>query len=215
MQNANDSRIDYKAMVQDGYDRCADAYEQARQFKTHPELDLLTRHLADETQVLDIGCGAGVPITRTLAQRFRVTGVDISGEQIRRARLNVPTATFLHGDIMSSTFPAASFDAAVAFYSIFHLPRQEHPELLRRISQWLKPGGYFLATVTSVAEAAYTEDDFFGVTMYWSNEGLEDYQVMLTALGFKLLETSVIGHGYTEGAQLPLEYHPLILAQLT
>jgi len=214
MQPANDPDVDYKALVQRGYDLCATSYEAARQGEANPELDLLTRQLPNGAHVIDIGCGAGIPIARTLAQRFRVTGVDISSEQIRRARRNVPEGTFIQGDIMSVTFPSAGFDAAVAFYTIFHLPREEHPALLRRIYGWLKPGGYLLATVTPFAEAAYTEDDFFDVTMYWSNYGLDDYRAILTQIGFKLLETAVIGHGYTEEKQTPAEHHPLIFAQV-
>lgn len=214
MQAANDPNVDYKKLVQHSYDLCAADYAQARQGKVHPELDLLTRRLNDDAHVLDIGCGAGVPIAQTLARRFKVTGVDISGEQIRRARLNVPEATFIRGDIMSIDFPAASFDAVVAYYSLFHLPREEHPDLLRRIYAWLNPGGYLLATVTSSAEDAYTEDDFFGVTMYWSNYGLEDYKNLLTEIGFELLETDAIGHGYTVDQQATPEHHPLIFAQV-
>ena len=78
--------------------------------------------------MLDIGCGAGVPVTQALSGRFAVTGVDISSEMVRQARANVPGATFIHGDITSVDFPDSSFDAVVAFYSIFHLPREEHPE---------------------------------------------------------------------------------------
>jgi SAM-dependent methyltransferase len=128
--------------------------------------------------------------------------------------MNVPTGTFIQGDIMSVTFPPAAFDAAVAFYTLFHLPREEHPELLKRIRTWLKPGGYLLATVTSFAEAPYTEDDFFGVTMYWSNYGLDDYKAILTEIGFSLLETAAIGHGYTTEKPAPSEHHPLIFAQV-
>ncbi len=145
MQPANDPAVDYKALVQRGYDLCAASYEEARQGEADPDLDLLIRRLTNGAHVLDIGCGAGVPIARTLAQRFRVTGVDISSEQIRRARRNVPEGTFIQGDIMSVTFPSADFDAAVAYYTIFHLPREEHPELLQRLYGWLKPGGYLLA----------------------------------------------------------------------
>ncbi len=138
---ADDPHANYKALVQRGYDRCATAYETARPGAAHPELGLLTSRLAGAGQVLDVGCGAGVPIARTLAQRWRVTGVDISGEQIRRATRNVPGAAFIQADIMSLTFPPATFDAVVAYYSLFHLPRVEHPALLSRGFRWLKPGG--------------------------------------------------------------------------
>ena len=41
-------------------------------------------------RVLDLGCGAGVPIARRLAERYKVTGVDISERQIMLVRRNVP-----------------------------------------------------------------------------------------------------------------------------
>lgn len=213
MQPANDPAINYKQLVEQSYDRCAAAYAAARQQSTHPELALLIERLPDNAHVLDIGCGAGVPVARTLAYHAAVTGVDISAEQIRRARNQVPIGRFIHSDIMALEFPPAMFDAVVAFYSLFHLPREEHPELLRRIHTWLKPGGYLLATVTQVAEEAYTEDDFFGVTMYWSNYGLADYRRLLTTLGFAVLDTHVLGHGYATDTSATPEAHPLLFAQ--
>ncbi len=173
MKLADDPTFDYKALVQRGYDRCADAYHEARSNEAGPELDFLAKRIEDGATVLDVGCGAGVPYTRALAQRFTVTGVDSSGEMIKRARANVPNGRFIHGDVMSVEFSPSSFNGAIAFYSIFHLPREEHPELFRRIYDWLQPGGYFLCTLTRFSEEAHTEDDFFGVTMYWSNYGLE------------------------------------------
>jgi cyclopropane fatty-acyl-phospholipid synthase-like methyltransferase len=163
--------------------------------------------------VLDVGCGAGVPVARALAGRFAVTGVDISGGMIARARANVPQATFIHADVMAVTFPPQHFDAVVAFYSIFHLPREEHPELLRRVYGWLKPGGYLLATLSTVDERPYTDDDFFGETMFWSNYGLEAYKGILAGLGFRLLEVTSTGHGYGETYAGDDEHHPLILAR--
>ena len=213
MKPADDPTIDYKILVQRGYDRCADAYHEARSNEAGPELDFLAKRLEDGATMLDIGCGTGVPYTRTLAQRFTVTGVDSSSEMIKQARANVPNGRFIHGDIMSVEFSPSSFNGALAFYSVFHIPREEHPELFRRIYDWLKPGGYLLCTLTHSGEEAYTEDDFFGVTMYWSNYGLEDYKEILTRVGFNILETSVTGHGYTEAHQAPHENHPLVLAQ--
>lgn len=214
MKPADDSNINYKDLVQRGYNSCAAEYDKSRQREAGPELTLLTSRLGDGATILDVGCGAGVPVAKTLAQRFAVTGVDISGEMINRARTNVPQATFIEGDIMSVEFPPSYFDAAVAFYSIFHLPREEHPELLRRIYGWLKPGGYLLATLSYLNEAPYTED-YLGVTMYWSNYGLEDYKKILTEVGFTLMETTVVGHGYQAEVQTSDERHPLVFAQKT
>ncbi|MEM8535885.1 MAG: class I SAM-dependent methyltransferase [Chloroflexota bacterium] len=214
MKPANDPAIDYQKVVQEGYDQCAAAYEQARRNKAHPELTLLIDRLPTSATVLDLGCGAGVPIARTLAQHFAITGVDSSGEQIRRAHINVPSGTFLCDDISEIDFPSASFDAVVAFYSIFHLPREKHLALFQRIHTWLKSDGYLLATVTKTREDAYTKDDFFGVTMYWSNYSLTEYQKMLQQVGFQLIDMTTIGHGYID-TRPDGEVHPLVFAQKT
>jgi Methyltransferase domain len=60
-----------------------------------------------------------------LAERFDVTGVDISGVQISRAQRLVPTGTFLRADIASLEFPPASFDAVVSFFALIHVPVEE------------------------------------------------------------------------------------------
>jgi len=198
VQPANDPNIDYRHLVQHSYNACAAAYDQARQRDTEPELTRLTQHLHPGASVLDLGCGAGVPVARTLAHHFAVTGVDISEEQLRRAQQHVPSATFIRGDMLTIAFPPSHFDAVVAFYSIFHTPREEHAHLFQRIHQWLKPRGYLLATLAVHAEAAYTEDDFFGVTMYWSNYGIAEYRTLLEQAGFEVLATTMLGHGYND-----------------
>ena len=38
----------------------------------------------------------------------------------------------------------------------------------------------FLCTLSDYPEEGYTEDDFFGVTMYWSNYGIHEYREILT-----------------------------------
>lgn len=215
MEPADDPNTDYKALVARGYDQCAAEYEAARRAGPVDALDLLTQRVPAGGRVLDLGCGAGVPVALALAQRYRVTGVDISAEQVRRAQRNVPAAEFIHADLMSAGLPAGHFDAAVAFYAIFHLPREEHAGLFARVRRWLKPGGYFLATLAEAAEAPYLEHDFFGATMYWSNYGLDDYRRLLAEAGFSLVDLGTLDHGYYPEASSPAEQHPLVLAQAT
>lgn len=75
--------------------------------------------------------------------------MDISTVQVGLARGNVPGADFRHGDFSELVFPKGSFDAVLALYSIFHLPRADHPQLYGRIHEWLSPGGLFLAALVA------------------------------------------------------------------
>ncbi len=208
MKPATDSHIDYKKLVHDGYNACAKAFAAAREGGP-PALDLLLSRLSCGAEVLDLGCGCGVPVAKALAAHHRVTGVDFSSEQIRLARTNVPSATFIEADIASLQLEPSSLNAVVAFYVIFHLPRAEQLQLLRSIWRWLKPGGYFLGTLSLWNEEPYTED-FFGVPMFWTNFGLEEYLQFLQEMGYQVLETSMLSHGY--GAHQPSEAHPIVFA---
>lgn len=61
--------------------------------------------------ILELGSGAGGPPTSMLAGRGRLTGVDISIEQVRLASSKVPNGRFIRGDLTKIDFPAGSFDA--------------------------------------------------------------------------------------------------------
>jgi ubiquinone/menaquinone biosynthesis C-methylase UbiE len=209
---ANDPNINYRDLVRQAYDSCAAVYDESRASVAPPELNLLTDRLENGAAILDIGCGAGVPIASTLSGSYSLTGVDISGGMISRARANVPSASFVEGDVMSVSLPPSGFGAAVAFYSVFNISREEHPALLRRVHRWLKNGGYLMTTFSFNDDGSYT-GDFFGVTMYWSNFGLEEYYNLLARTGFKILETTAIGGGYRDREKSAAERHPLVLAK--
>ena len=133
--------------------------------------ELCRRLPAGGGSVLDVGCGSGVPVARTLTDAgHRVTGVDLSAVQVRRARERVPQARFLHADATTAVFEPASFDAVVCLFSLIHMPLAEQPPLLRRIAQWLHPGGLFVATTGHGAWTGVEEDWLGGgAPMWWSH----------------------------------------------
>jgi 2-polyprenyl-3-methyl-5-hydroxy-6-metoxy-1,4-benzoquinol methylase len=138
--------------------------------------------------VLDLGCGAGVPVTRWLAgMGFIVTGVDVSARQLGLARHNVPRGTFIKADMVEVAFEPESFDAVVAFHSIIHVSRTEHPALMRRIYRWLRPGGMFLATMT-VTDYECSDENWegWGAPMAWSHYGRDANLAMLHEAGFEV-----------------------------
>ena len=160
MDNGTD---DPKRIVADGYNTIGARYaRQAVEFGAedrHAYTAMLLERLPPGADLLDLGCGAGLPTTAHLARRFTVTGVDISPRQIERARINVPDATFINADMTEVELPASSFDAVVAFYSIVHVPRYQHAALLRSVATWLRPGGLLAASMTITGgRAAYEED---------------------------------------------------------
>lgn len=135
---------DMKTIVAEGYDRIADDYlgRFGQSSVRDAKLAELLEKLPKRAMVLDLGCGAGEPVAREfVAHGFQVTGVDASLGQIMRARRNVPKANFVHADMTAVQLPAQAFDAVSAFYSITHVPRNEHEALIRRIATWLRPNG--------------------------------------------------------------------------
>jgi SAM-dependent methyltransferase len=138
-------------MVAQGYDRIAEKHHWWAGHTRAEERQRYTTFILEQfpagASLLELDCGVGLPTTKLLAERFQVTGVDLSARHIEMARQNVPGATFLHADMTALSFPPASFDEVVAFYSIIHVPRDEQPGLLRDIAGWLKPGGLFVAAM--------------------------------------------------------------------
>jgi SAM-dependent methyltransferase len=182
---------DPKRLVADSYDRIAERYvewraEQHREGAA-PWVSLLKERLSPRSKVLDLGCGAGVPLTRVLAETFEVTGVDISARQVELARRNVPNARFINADIVGVDFPRASFDAAVGSYSFIHVPRAQHEALFRKIFGWLRPTGVLLANFgIGNCEVDY-DDDWLGVPMFWSSFDADGTRAALRRAGFELL----------------------------
>jgi 2-polyprenyl-3-methyl-5-hydroxy-6-metoxy-1,4-benzoquinol methylase len=175
--------------VESGYDLVAEQYLATKDREDPLALEAL-RDLASllprNAAVLDLGCGAGVPVTRWLADRgFAVTGVDVSARQLDLARNYVPEATFIKADMTEVTFAPESLDAVVAFHSIIHVPRTEHPALLGRIHHWLRPEGTFLATMT-LTDYEGRDDDWegWGAPMVWSHYDGETNVAMLRGAGF-------------------------------
>jgi len=213
LKETADTTVDHRRLVREGYDRCAEAYAAARRDDDSEQLSALLHLLSDGSKVLDLGCGAGVPIARALARRHRVTGVDVSERMLGLARASVPDARYVLGDIAEVGFAECSFDAVVAIFVLFHLPVEEQITVLQKVWSWLRPGGYLLATLSEEEEDPYTEDDFFGTRMYWSSLAYEDYERFLQGLGYDILGKRIIGHGYGRAGGARDERHPMVLAQ--
>lgn len=126
------------------YDGWADWYDERL-----AEFTLAAREPVDRLlgtgpgRLLDLCCGTGLHVPGLLALGWDVTGLDLSGDQLRRARERVAgRAILVRGDARTLPFGDRSFDAVVSMFS--HTDVDAFPELLVEARRVLKPGRRFV-----------------------------------------------------------------------
>lgn len=183
-----------KSIVAHGYDVVAGTYLKrfGRSAVRQRILDEMMAHLPAAARVLDLGCGAGVPLSSALVEHgFNVVGIDGSVKQIEMARRNVPKAEFVHADMTAVTFAPHSFDAVAAFYSITHVPREDHAMLFERIAAWLKPGGLFIASL-GAADCPDWLGEWLGAEMFFSHYDATTNERLVQEAGFTIEHAEII-----------------------
>ncbi len=189
-------------LVAAGYDAMIDTWETWKaQITDDPRAEWcveLARRLPDGADVVELGCGGGTAETALLAARFRLTGVDLSAEQLRRARVRVPGAEFVHADLTTLELEPRSLDAVAAFYAFNHVPRDLLAGLFGRIHGWLRPGGLFLASLGASDLPGWT-GDFLGAPTYFSGFEPETNRRLLAEAGFERVRDEVVSIREPEG----------------
>ena len=213
MHDDEAARARQRRLVRRGYDAVSEAYrdddgqsagtdDTSRYAGWAAEL---AERLRPGARVLDLGCGAGIPATRELADRgLQVIGVDFSAAQLHRARRLVPEARLVQADMAMVQFSAASLDAVVSFYAVIHLPLADQRALFPRIRDWLRPGGLLLAIVG--AQPWTGTEQFHGAKMFWEHAGTGSYLGWLEEARLTPLWDRFVPEGEAGG-------HSLILAR--
>jgi len=95
--------------------------------------------------VLDVGCGSGVPISAALLEDgFQVFGVDASPILVADFRRRFPFAEVACEPVETSGLFQRKFDGAVAIGLLFLLPAEDQRQVINRVARTLEPGGRFL-----------------------------------------------------------------------
>lgn len=202
--------MNYKETVKTGYNKIAEHYLAERNQDgenvrlIHDFIDLLS----PKSKVLDAGCGAGLPITKMLAEQFDVIGVDFSKAQIELARKNVSNAHFFCQDMTELDFQDESLDGICSYYAIIHIPREEHEGLFVNFHRMLRAGGVALLCLGAENLVDDIDDDYLGTSMYWSHYDSDTYLQMLRGCGFTVIWAKLIPDETCEGAK-----HLFVLAQ--
>jgi SAM-dependent methyltransferase len=93
---------------------------------------------------LDLACGTGILLPGLTALGWRVTGVDVSGDQLRLARRRAAGcgASLVQADASRLPFPDATFDAVVSLFA--HTDLDDPGRAAAEAARLLRPGGRLL-----------------------------------------------------------------------
>lgn len=75
--------------------------------------------------ILDVGCGDGTllrELTRAFGPNVTLTGVDLSDDELARARAVLPDARFIHGDASAVNLGQKSYDVATSHLAFMAMP---------------------------------------------------------------------------------------------
>ena len=95
--------------------------------------------------ILDFGCGPGRDLSAFLDAGHDAVGLDGAAAFVAMAR-RMAGCEVLHQDFLALDLPSARFDGVFANASLFHVPRQELPRVLRELHTALKPRGVLFSS---------------------------------------------------------------------
>ncbi len=126
------------------YDDFASTYEGGRDHGYHALVDDIEASLviphARGKQVLEVGCGTGLVLSRIAPVASKVVGVDLSPGMLAKARAR--GLEVREGSATALPFEDASFDVVCSFKVLAHVP--DITTAMREVSRVLRPGGVAL-----------------------------------------------------------------------
>jgi ubiquinone/menaquinone biosynthesis C-methylase UbiE len=140
--------------------------------------------------VLDIGCGPAQVSTRAVAAGASAVGVDLTPAMLTTARRRAPRLPLTCGNVLALPYRDGAAAAAIAWYSLHHLPRSVLPRAVVELRRVLRTGGIVvIATHAGQGELAI-EQQWEGRTetvIITYHEG-EELAALVTASGFLSVE---------------------------
>lgn len=98
--------------------------------------------------IVELGCGTG-NLTALLARRWpksTITVVDVSTEMLQKTteKLSAHSLIPVESYFEEVSFEPGQFDLVISSIAMHHVPDPQKEPLIRRIGEWLAPGGFFV-----------------------------------------------------------------------
>jgi demethylmenaquinone methyltransferase/2-methoxy-6-polyprenyl-1,4-benzoquinol methylase len=144
--------------------------------------------LNSDTQILDLCCGSGQTTAFLVKFSQNVTGLDASPLSLRRAKKNVPNATYIEAFAENMPLADNSFDVVHTSAALHEMQPEQLRKIIQEVYRVLKPGGIF----TLVDFHAPTNPVFWpGISVFfWLFETETAWELLKTDLPGLLREYS-------------------------
>ncbi len=130
------------------------------------------------SRILDLGCGPGRDLAWFKSQGHEAVGLDGSLAFVEMAR-KATGCTVLHQNFLALELPPAHFDGVFANASLFHVPVQELPRVLRELHDALVSGGVLFSSNPRGLDTEEQNGERFGAF-----HTLESWRVFVEGAGF-------------------------------
>ncbi|AQS62318.1 hypothetical protein AGRHK599_LOCUS598 [Rhizobium rhizogenes] len=160
--------------------------ERGRSLAEKSWLDRFASLLPGGGSILDVGCGSGEPIAGYfIASGYDVTGIDASLPLIELCRNRFPENLWAVADMRELAL-GRRFDGLIAWHSFFHLKPEDQRPMFGIFRQHANDGAALMFTAgPGQGEAIGT---FQGKPLYHASLARDDYESLLAAHGFRLLD---------------------------
>ena len=164
--------------------RAAEFWEGTRHHDVEQNIDALLRHIqaVPPFTILDFGCGPGRDLSAFVRRGHRAIGLEGAQALADMARAHSACEVWQQ-DFLRLDLPESRFDGVFANASLFHVPRQELPRVLRQLHATLKPGGVLFSSNPRGNNQESINGERYGA--YYDLVAWRDY---LTAAGFVEIE---------------------------
>jgi SAM-dependent methyltransferase len=167
------------------YDRSADRFWLGtKDHDVSQNTAALLRHLdgAGPFAILDLGCGPGRDLATFRSLGHEAVGLDGAPRFVAMARAQTGCEVWQQ-DFLALELPPARFDGIFANASLFHVPLQELPRVLRELRSTLRPRGVLFASNPRGPNTEGWQGERYGV---WHD--LTAWCALVTDAGFTLIE---------------------------
>ena len=160
--------------VRESYDRVADAYVELGmgRLEAEPWLRAVLAAFAESVRglgpVLDVGCGPGTVTAHLAALGLDASGVDLSPRMVSHARRQYPGLRFSVASATALDLEPASLGGVLGWWSLFNLPREALPGVLRTFAEALVPGGQALVGTHVGDGDVHRTEGYGGLPVSWT-----------------------------------------------